>query len=216
MRKKKLDLQERWNKKASTYKRISGSKGQEFYEKTIPLIKNHIKEGSLVVDLGCGSGDISIAVSDKASFVKSIDISGEMISKAKENLSKTQHKNIEFSTGDIHYTDIDDSYADIVILSNVIQCTNSPESLLDEAKRIAKSDSLIIIITDCYKSVRTLKGLLKSAYLLFFRTFKLIPWMKFFTFKKLSKLIEDNGMVIIHEEEIRHGGISSLFAILKT
>jgi len=208
--------QESWNKQASRYKRISGSRGKEFYEKTIPLIKNHIKEGSLVVDLGCGSGNLSIAVSDKASFVTSIDFSGEMIEQAKEKQQKAQHRNIKFYTGDIHYTNIDEDYADVVILSNVIQCTNSPESLLDEAKRIAKRDALIITITDCYKSIRSFRGLLKGSRLFFSRTFRLIPWMKFFSFRRLSELIENNGMVIIHEEEIRHGGISSLFAILKT
>lgn len=212
----KKDLQLSKKSKAHKYIRISGLRGKKFNNKILPLILEVIKEKDIVVELGCGPGVISSKLANKASYITCIDNSEEMIRLAKQKQEKENINNISFLHSDMHYTELNNSYADVVILSNSIQCSNSPETLFLEASRIIKPDGIIITITDCYKHIVGIRGLFKSTILFIARTVNLIPWVKFYTIRHLKNLFEDYGLIIIHDQKIQNKGICSLFAILKT
>ncbi len=78
-----------------------------FYDKLIApnqdnlfrIIKEIIKEGSDVLDVGCGTGRLLFQLADKCNGVTGIDLSLKNIYKAKENLVKNPVKNIQIIHG---------------------------------------------------------------------------------------------------------------------
>jgi 2-polyprenyl-3-methyl-5-hydroxy-6-metoxy-1,4-benzoquinol methylase len=93
-----------------------------------PLALASLKEGDVVLDLGSGAGfDCFLAAKavGKGGKVIGIDMTPEMIDKARENAKKSEYENVEFRLGEIENIPAADSCADVVISNCVINL--SPE-----------------------------------------------------------------------------------------
>jgi len=109
----------------------------------IPTDKANIKEGDTVVDLGSGAGnDVFVArrlVGEKGKVI-GIDMTLEMINKAKENNEKLGYKNIEFKFGDIENLPLENDIADIVISNCVLNLVPNKVKAFSEIYRVLKQD----------------------------------------------------------------------------
>src|SRR5947209_6754653 len=77
-----------------------------------------LKPGEIVVDLGCGGGlDAFLAAQRVGPSGKAIgiDMTPEMIARAKENLRKSGDRNVEFHLANIDRLPLADNSADVVI-----------------------------------------------------------------------------------------------------
>jgi SAM-dependent methyltransferase len=61
------------------------------------LVKHQISAGSTVLDVGCGTGRLSFALSDSCSAIMGIDLSRRNIDRAQARLSRDPHPNITFA-----------------------------------------------------------------------------------------------------------------------
>ena len=88
-----------------------------------------IKEGNIVVDLGSGAGiDVFLAanVVKESGKVIGIDMTENMLNKARENAEKHGYKNVEFRQGDIEQKiPVEDNSVDVVISNCVINLTTN-------------------------------------------------------------------------------------------
>jgi len=97
-----------------------------------PLAFGKIKEGDVVLDLGSGAGIDAILAAKKVGKmgkVIGVDMTEEMIEKAKENAKAQGIKNAEFILGEIENLPIEDNFVDTIITNCVINLTP------DKAKR---------------------------------------------------------------------------------
>src|SRR3989339_327406 len=88
-----------------------------------PTGMGRIKEGDIVLDLGSGAGfDVFLAAKKVGASgrVIGIDMTEEMIKKAKENAEKYNYKNVEFKLGDIENLPIENNLIDVIISNCVI------------------------------------------------------------------------------------------------
>ena len=93
-----------------------------------PLAIASLKEGQTVLDLGSGAGfDCFLAARavGETGHVIGVDMTSEMLAKAKENARKNGFKNVEFRLGEIEALPVDDNTVDVVISNCVINL--SPE-----------------------------------------------------------------------------------------
>lgn len=106
-----------------------------------PVALSDIREGETVLDLGSGSGlDVFMAawrVGDKGKVI-GIDMTPEMIEKAKMNAYKLGIKNVEFKLGDIENMPIEDETIDVIISNCVINLTPNKYKAFREAYRVLK------------------------------------------------------------------------------
>src|SRR4030043_1395163 len=75
-----------------------------------------LREGETVLDLGCGAGFDAFLASmkiGKNGFVIGIDMTREMVEKAKENAEKLNIKNVEFQFGEIEKLPLGDFSVDV-------------------------------------------------------------------------------------------------------
>ncbi|MCX6721604.1 MAG: arsenite methyltransferase [Candidatus Staskawiczbacteria bacterium] len=113
-----------------------------------PLAFGKIKEGDIVLDLGSGAGIDAILAAKKVGEkgkVIGVDMTEEMIDKAKENAKKRNIKNIEFLLGEIEKLPLEDNSVDTIITNCVINLTPDKAKTFSEAYRVLKRGGSIYL-----------------------------------------------------------------------
>ncbi|MBN1168987.1 arsenite methyltransferase [Candidatus Woesebacteria bacterium] len=106
-----------------------------------PVAIASLKSGEVVLDLGSGAGfDAFLAVKKvgKKGRVIGVDMTDEMLEKARENAKKGGFDNIEFRKGDIEDLPLDDNEVDVVISNCVINLAPDKEKVFRETYRVLK------------------------------------------------------------------------------
>ena len=106
-----------------------------------PVALASLKPGETVVDLGSGGGfDCFLAAKEvgETGKVIGVDMTPDMISKARKNAEKTGAKNIEFRLGEIEHLPVADNSADIVMSNCVINLSPDKASVYKDAYRVLK------------------------------------------------------------------------------
>jgi len=107
----------------------------------LPTEFAQIKPGDTVVDLGSGAGNdcfVARSIVGKTGRVIGIDMTEEMISKARENAQKLKFTNVEFRFGDIENMPIDEETADVVVSNCVMNLVPDKKKAFSETFRILK------------------------------------------------------------------------------
>jgi len=107
-----------------------------------------LKSGETVLDLGSGAGfDCFLAASKVGSSGKviGVDMTPEMIEKAKKNAQNNHIQNVEFRLGEIENLPIDDNSIDIIISNCVINLSADKPRVFSEIVRVLKPDGRIAI-----------------------------------------------------------------------
>jgi SAM-dependent methyltransferase len=104
-----------------------------------PVALASLKEGETVLDLGSGAGfDSFLAakkVGDKGRVI-GVDMTPEMIKKAKENAKKGNYRNVEFRLGEIENLPLADASVDVIISNCVINLSPDKEKVFRESFRV--------------------------------------------------------------------------------
>lgn len=101
-----------------------------------------LKPGEIVLDLGSGGGfDCFLAaraVGDTGHVI-GVDMTPEMLAKARENAAKAGYINVEFRLGEIEHLPVADSSVDIIISNCVINLSPEKQKVFNEAFRVLKA-----------------------------------------------------------------------------
>jgi len=102
-----------------------------------------IKPGNVVVDLGSGAGnDVFVAralVGDSGKVI-GIDMTEDMIAKARRNNEKLGYGNVEFYLGEIEAMPLEKETADVVVSNCVLNLVPNKQKAFEEIFRILKTD----------------------------------------------------------------------------
>jgi ubiquinone/menaquinone biosynthesis C-methylase UbiE len=106
-----------------------------------PTALAELKEGEIVLDLGCGGGlDAFLAarkVGPKGKVI-GVDLTPEMIEKAKAAARKGDYQNVEFRRAEIERLPLEDASIDVVISNCVINHAPDKPAVFKEALRVLK------------------------------------------------------------------------------
>jgi len=113
-----------------------------------PVALVSLSEGETVLDLGSGAGfDCFLAAGrvGKKGRVIGVDMTPEMIARAKENAAKGDYENIEFKLGEIENLPVADSSVDVVISNCVINLAPDKGKVFAETFRVLKAGGRLMI-----------------------------------------------------------------------
>jgi SAM-dependent methyltransferase len=107
-----------------------------------------LKNGETVLDLGSGAGfDCFLAASKVGQNGKiiGVDMTPEMIEKAKNNARKWKTDNVEFRLGEIENLPVEDSSVDVIISNCVINLSADKLKVYKEAYRVLKRNGRVAV-----------------------------------------------------------------------
>ena len=106
-----------------------------------PTAVASLKRGEVVLDLGSGAGiDVFIAagkVGPKGKVI-GVDMTKEMVDRAKRLAKANGYRNVEFRLGEIEKLPVDDGSVDIIISNCVINLSTDKDRVFREALRVLK------------------------------------------------------------------------------
>jgi SAM-dependent methyltransferase len=113
-----------------------------------PVALASLQAGETVLDLGSGAGfDCFLAANKvgKGGKVVGVDMTPEMVEKARSNAKKAGYENVEFRLGEIEKLPVPDGSIDAVISNCVIVLSRHKEKTFREAYRVLRPGGRIII-----------------------------------------------------------------------
>jgi SAM-dependent methyltransferase len=113
-----------------------------------PTALASLKEGERVLDLGSGAGfDVFLAAKKvgKTGKVIGVDMTPQMLDKARANAQKGKYANVEFRLGEIENLPVADSSVDVVISNCVINLSPDKKRVFEEAFRILGPNGRLMV-----------------------------------------------------------------------
>jgi ubiquinone/menaquinone biosynthesis C-methylase UbiE len=113
-----------------------------------PTAIGNLRQGEIVLDLGSGGGfDCFLAakkVGDKGRVI-GVDMTPEMLSRARKNAVKMGTTNVEFRLGEIEHLPVADSSVDVIISNCVVNLSPDKRQVFKDAYRVLKPDGRLVI-----------------------------------------------------------------------
>jgi SAM-dependent methyltransferase len=113
-----------------------------------PIALASLREGETVLDLGSGAGfDCFLAARavGMRGRVIGVDMTPEMVEKARENARKGGYANVEFRLGEIEHLPAADDSVDAVISNCVINMSTAKDKVFAESYRVLKPGGRVMI-----------------------------------------------------------------------
>jgi ubiquinone/menaquinone biosynthesis C-methylase UbiE len=194
-----------WNWTAKFYTLLQEKRNRDFYGQLAVRIGNLLSPSMKVLELACGTGQITFPLCQKTAFWEATDFSTGMIQAAKKRKDSLP---VHFTTADATALPYADVQWDAVIIANALHIMPAPELALSEIRRVLKPGGLLIAPTFLHDGkVNNLQiWLLEQIGFRTFHKWKLSEFQDFVT---------ANGFTIVESEMIQTSLLPECFLVCK-
>lgn len=178
-----------WERFAKIYAAFM-SRNKHTYENISLYLNEYIDEQKKVLELACGTGQITFLSANNSLLWEATDFSEKMVSEAKKrNDESCKISKINFCVQDATQLMYEDNSFDVVVIANALHIMPEPDKALCEIHRVLKDDGILFAPTFVYEKgySRFLIWIMEKAG---FKTFH--KWNK----RDYEEFIENKGFFI--------------------
>ena len=187
-----------WNMRSRTADQQSGEEYAQAYEKTVSNTLKYLTGEARVLEFACGTGITTVAIAPHVSFVRAIDISDEMVGKAREKIQALGLSNVELSQTDLFDPCLEEGSFDAVTAFNVLLYVENRAQVLERIRSLLKPGGMFLSATDCLGEGITRVGIRK-----FWKSHTgSMPYVAFDSRKKLEGEIARAGFTVLERENL--------------
>ena len=133
-----------WQRFAKLYSPIMEKSSARLYRNICDRIRPELNRQMNVLELACGTGQLSYPLSGRVRLWEATDFSEAMIAEAKK---KNTSRRLHFSVQDMFRLPYADRSFDVIIVSNALHIVPEPEKALSEIRRVLKDDGVLVAPT---------------------------------------------------------------------
>jgi ubiquinone/menaquinone biosynthesis C-methylase UbiE len=137
-----------WDEQAPTFDNEAdhGLRGVSIRAAWRRLLRQHLPTAPAdIVDLGCGTGSLSVLLAEEGYSVRGLDFSPDMIAAAGHKATAA-HRDIEFQVGDASSPPYEPSSYDVVLARHVLWALPDPAAALARWCRLLRRDGRLVLI----------------------------------------------------------------------
>lgn len=139
-----------WERLAPRYDAQSAGLIDSAYRRTIEKAIEACDSECLALEIGCGTGIVTLGLAPHCKAIWGYDLSRAMIMQAQSKLERSGLENVTFEVGDGYHLHHEDASFDLVLIPNVLHFLQDPGAQLAEAHRLLKPGGTLITVTDCF------------------------------------------------------------------
>lgn len=123
---------------------------QSAFKKVLAALQDNQLSSGKLLELGCGSGDLSLLLADRGYEVCGIDISPTAVSWAREK-GERRYPKVNFRLGDVLNLPYEHGYFDVVIDALCLHCIIGEDRLIffENVRAVLKQHGLFVVMTKC-------------------------------------------------------------------
>lgn len=187
-----------WDGRAQNYDAQVGPHYAEAYEKTTARFKKYLKPTDTVLDFACGTGIVTLAVAPAVHSVRAIDVSGEMVRRAREKIERQGAENVTVTQTDLFDASLHEESFDAVLACNVLLYIEDRSEALARIRALLKPQGTLLLVSDCLGEGLTRERVRKWFE---YKTGKR-PYVAFDTMRLLERSVADAGFTVLERENL--------------
>lgn len=188
-----------WDKFAKLYAPLM-KKDKGVYDKVCEYIRPHLNKDMEVLELACGSGQLSFNLSKHTKSWIGTDFSEQMIKEAKK---RGEYENLTFETADAVALSYSHEKFDCVLIANALHIMPKPDEAMKEIYRVLKPNGTLFAPTFLWKEGKQRKMIKSLMSILGFKMYQ--EWDK----KEFEDFIKEYGFSVV-EMKLAHGGLAPI------
>jgi ubiquinone/menaquinone biosynthesis C-methylase UbiE len=192
-----------WDRQAPSYDKRNLKIYESAYELSIKKIRAALSPDQRVLEIGCGTGIISLGIAPFVESVVATDISPQMIAVAKSKADSASITNVEFRVSDGYALPYDDQAFDAFLLFNVLHFVKEPTVMIREAHRLLKPSGYLVSATDCYAEPVPLPFRIGLGIQRLLNRMGIIPFMGYYRKEDFHQLFEQCAFAVV-ETDVLH------------
>ena len=193
-----ITSREFWNKRSQIYDDQVGQTYREAYERTAALTLKYLSPSDRVLEFACGTGAVTFQVAPHVAQIRAIDISDEMVRRAKEKAAALGTDNEEISQTELFDPCLEAGGYDAVMAFNVLCYVEDRPQVLRRIHSLLRPGGLFLSATDCLGGRPTKMGLKKWIK----SHTGAMPYVAFDTMAGLERAIAGAGFQVLERENL--------------
>ena len=192
-----------WQRFAGLYGPVMERSSGRLYAEVCRRLRGGLSRDMNVLEVACGTGQLSRALSSQVRLWEATDFSEAMIAEAR----KAPHSaRLHFSVQNAEALPYGPESFDAVVIANALHVMPHPEQVLAELYRVLKPEGLLFAPTFVHRERRGLSPAMKLMELAGFRTYH--SWSG----DELTAFISAHGFSVV-EQALLQGGLAPLCCV---
>jgi 2-polyprenyl-3-methyl-5-hydroxy-6-metoxy-1,4-benzoquinol methylase len=190
-----------WDKAANTYDQEE-KKDEQAIIRIIEKTRKYLNMSDIVLDFGCGTGQISNEIAGNVKLIHALDTSSKMIEIAKEKAGGRKIENSDYTHTSIFDGRYKPGSLDVILAFYILHLVEDTDKVMERMKELLKPGGLMISATPCLGGKNSFPGILISLG----SKVGLVPKIRAFKISELEEVITSGNFEIVESECLQTRG----------